>query len=646
MDNDTHQTKAVESSGVALKIDNLKTHFTTEEGLIRAVDGVSLEVRRGKVLAVVGESGCGKSVTSYSILRLIRRPGEIVGGKILFHSERRGQTIDIASLNEKSDLLYQVRGGDISMIFQEPMSALSPVHTIGNQICEAILLHQDVTAAQARAQAIEMLDKVGIPDPAERIDQYPHEMSGGMRQRIVIAMALVCDPELLIADEPTTALDVTLQAQILELIRDLQKERGCSVIFITHDLAVVSQMADDVAVMYLGRVVETGPVREIIKNPKHPYTISLLNSIPREETMGSRLPTIKGSVPSLTAIPSGCPFHPRCPFAVPGVCDVGNAPDLQEAGEGRQAACVRLKEIHGSGRPEIALVAERQTNRNDSPENDVLLSVRDFCKHFPVYSKGIIRKQTGVIKAVNNVSFELKRGETLGLVGESGSGKTTCARAILRALRPTSGSAVFQSRRLNGAVDLAQMSEKALKPLRTEMQMIFQDPFSSLNPRMTVGDIIAEPLLIHKICSGSERQDRVVSMLRKVGLKPEHRQRYPHAFSGGQRQRIGIARALIMQPSLVVADEAVSSLDVSLQAQVINLLADLQEELGLTYLFVAHDMSVVRHICDRVAVMSKGELVEVGKTESLFEDPQHPYTRKLLSAVPSIDPDKRYEKSA
>lgn len=639
MISDIQNSTALEPSEIALEINNLKTHFTTEEGLIRAVDGVSLQVRRGKVLAVVGESGCGKSVTSYSILRLIRQPGEIVSGKILFHSQRRGQTIDIASLNDKSDLLYQVRGGDVSMIFQEPMSALSPVHTIGNQICEAILLHQDVTPEQARLQAIEMLDKVGIPNPEERIDQYPHEMSGGMRQRIVIAMALVCDPELLIADEPTTALDVTLQAQILELIRKLQKERGCSVIFITHDLAVVAQMADDVAVMYLGRVVETGPVREIIKNPQHPYTISLLNSIPREETMGGRLPTIKGSVPSLTAIPTGCPFHPRCPFAVEGVCDVGGPPDLVNAGDGRLAACVRLKEIQGSGKPKLEYVSGA-TSSKETASDDVLLSVRNFNKHFPIYSKGVIRKQTGVIKAVNNVSFDLKRGETLGLVGESGSGKTTCARAILRALKPTSGSATFLSRS-KGLVDLATLSDKSLKPLRTEMQMVFQDPFSSLNPRMTVGDIISEPLRIHRYCSGSELEDRVVRMLRKVGLKPEHRQRYPHAFSGGQRQRIGIARALIMQPSLVVADEAVSALDVSVQAQVINLLADLQQEFGLTYLFVAHDLSVVRHFCDQVAVMSQGELVEFSETEALFKDPQHPYTRKLLKAVPSIDPDHR-----
>ncbi|WP_269540712.1 ABC transporter ATP-binding protein [Cerasicoccus fimbriatus] len=628
------------SDDVVLSIENLKTHFFTEEGQIPAVDGVSLKLKRGKVLAIVGESGCGKSVTSYSILRLIRSPGKIMDGKILFHSERRGETVDIAALDEKSDTLYQIRGGNISMIFQEPMTALSPVHTVGNQICEAILLHQNVTKEEARQKAIDMLISVGIPQPEERIDQYPHEMSGGMRQRVVIAMALVCDPEILIADEPTTALDVTLQAQILKLMRELQEKRNCSVVFITHDLGVVAQMADEVAVMYLGRVVETGSVRDILKNPAHPYTLSLLHSIPRNETLGGRLPTIKGSVPSLTQIPKGCPFHPRCPFAVPGKCDVGGPPDLLQWKEDRQAACVRLDEIHGNGKPTLQVEGGVDVTQSIKEEK-VLLQVRNLCKHFPIYTKGLIRKQKGVLKAVDNVSFDLLRGETLGLVGESGSGKTTCARTILRALSATSGEAIFRSDLQNRDIDLTKLERKELKPLRKEMQMIFQDPFSSLNPRMTVGDIVAEPLVIHKLASGSTLEDMVVEMLKKVGLKPEHRQRYPHAFSGGQRQRIGIARALIMQPSLVVADEAVSALDVSVQAQVINLLADLQIEFGLTYLFVAHDLSVVRHICDRVAVMQGGKLVEFAESEALFENPQHPYTQKLLTAVPSLDPDER-----
>jgi len=638
------QTSPANSANVAddvvLSIEDLKTYFYTEEGEIPAVDGVSLQLKRGKVLAIVGESGCGKSVTSYSILRLIRSPGKIIGGKIIFNSKRRGDITDIASLDEKSDTLYSIRGGSISMIFQEPMTALSPVHTVGNQICEAILLHQDVTEEEARQKAIDMLTSVGIPQPEERIDQYPHEMSGGMRQRIVIAMALVCDPELLIADEPTTALDVTLQAQILQLMRNLQKDRNCSVLFITHDLGVVAQMADEVAVMYLGRVVETGTVRDILKDPQHPYTLSLLHSIPRNETLGGRLPTIKGSVPSLTQIPKGCPFHPRCPFAVPGTCDVGGPPDLLKWKGDRQAACVRLEEIHRDGKPTLH-VGEGVSVTDSIKEDKVLLSVRHLSKHFPIYSKGLIRRQKGVLKAVDDVSFDLLRGETLGLVGESGSGKTTCARTILRALSATDGEAIFYSDKQKKNIDLTKLNRKELKPLRQEMQMIFQDPFSSLNPRMTVGDIVAEPLTIHKMCSGSEMEDKVVDMLKKVGLKPEHRQRYPHAFSGGQRQRIGIARALVMNPSLVVADEAVSALDVSVQAQVINLLADLQLELGLTYLFVAHDLSVVRHICDRVAVMQGGKLVEFGDSEELFQNPQHPYTQKLLTAVPSLDPDER-----
>jgi peptide/nickel transport system ATP-binding protein len=627
-----------------LEVEDLKTYFTTEEGTIPAVDGVSFSLGRGRTLAIVGESGCGKSVTAYSILRLIQRPGKIVGGRINLYPED-GNAIDVVSLHEKSDLLYHVRGGLASMIFQEPMTALSPVHSVGNQVCEAILTHQRVSREEAERLAVEMLRRVGIPGPEKRLRQYPFEFSGGMRQRVMIAMALVCRPQLLIADEPTTALDVTIQAQILKLIKDLQQEMNTSVLLITHDLGVVAQMADDVAVMYLGRIVEQASVRDLLRNPRHPYTMGLLDSLPSINAREDRLRAIKGTVPSLLSIPPGCPFHPRCPYAVPGRCDVGSPPALRDLEDGRRVACVRAEEIiAGTAVPEeraieIAPASNKRAPDADGKKPQPLLEVHDLCKYFPIKSKGFFNRQVGTVKAVDHVSFDLMPGETLGIVGESGSGKTTTARAIMRAFSPTSGQVLFHPE--GKTIDLATLSDAELKPLRQTMQMIFQDPYSSLNPRMTVGDIVGEPLMLHNLASGAELKRRVEDALVRVGLKPEHRTRYPHAFSGGQRQRIGIARALIMRPSLIVADEAVSALDVSVQAQVINLLADLQEEFKLTYIFVAHDLSVIRHICDRVAVMYGGKVVELAETEMVFNNPRHPYTRALISAIPHPDPDKK-----
>ena len=620
-----------------LNVSNLQTQFRTEEGLIPAVDGVTFSVPEGRTLAIVGESGCGKSVTAYSILRLVQKPGEIVGGSIELKIDDE-LTVDMAKLHEKSDLLYHVRGGVVSMIFQEPMTALSPVHSVGNQICEAILTHRNVGKKEAEKLAVDMLKRVGIPGPEKRLKQYPFEFSGGMRQRVMIAMALVCQPKLLIADEPTTALDVTVQAQILRVIKDIQEEMGASVLLITHDLGVVAQTADVVAVMYLGRVVEQGSVREVLKDPKHPYTRGLLDSLPAINAKTERLRAITGSVPSLTQIPSGCPFHPRCPHAVGGVCDVGAPPPLEAITQDRNVACLRVHEIQAAP-AEPAVKSEAPDA--PAPERDEtiepLLRVRNLCKHFSIKSRGLFKKQLAMVKAVQDVSFDVYPGETLGIVGESGSGKTTTARAILRAIDPSAGEILF---RHNGrTVDLAQLSHRELTPLRTQMQMIFQDPFSSLNPRMTVGDIVGEPLVIHGLASGEELKHKVENVLVRVGLKPEHRVRYPHAFSGGQRQRIGIARALIMNPDLIIADEAVSALDVSVQAQVINLLENLQEEFNLTYIFVAHDLSVIRHICDRVAVMYGGRIVEIAETETLFANPRHPYTRSLLAAIPLPDPD-------
>lgn len=636
-------------SDSVLDIQDLRVSFSTEEGRLRAVDGVSLSMRRGRITALVGESGCGKSVTSYSILRLIQKPGEIDGGSITFRPSQ-GAPVDIASLSEKDKRLFDLRGNDIAMIYQEPMTALSPVHKIGNQMSEVILRHRKVSKAAARQRCIEMLGKVGIPNPARRMDQYPFELSGGMRQRVVIAMALLCDPQVLIADEPTTALDVTIQAQIMNLIKRLQRDLGMSVLLITHDLGVVAQVADDIAVMYMGRIVECGPARTILKRPRHPYTRGLLQSLPSLAFHRARLPSIAGSVPSLLEIPAGCPFHPRCPHAVPGICTTGGPPDLMPADAECETACLRVKEIDASP------VAESDSQPGEtgetatpapkvSPGGQPLLSVRGLSKHYPIHSKGFWRKRIGSVKAADDINFDIMPGETLGLVGESGCGKTTTGRAILRAIDPSNGQVLFNLNPNHDTpvVDLATLSAKQLKPLRTEFQMVFQDPFASLNPRMTVGDIVSEPLDIHGIGTRHEREEAVKKMLVKVGLKPEHRTRYPHAFSGGQRQRIGIARALIMNPRLVVCDEAVSALDVSVQAQVINLLQDLQNELGLTYIFIAHDLSVVKHICDRIAVMYAGKIVELAPTEELFAHPRHPYTRALLSAIPSPDPDQPME---
>ncbi len=550
-----------------LQVENLKTHFISPDGTTPAVDGVSFQLHRGRTLAVVGESGSGKTVTGYSILRLVPQPGRIVGGRIVLRSQRLGE-IDLAALRDDSEELYRVRGGVVSMIFQEPMTALSPVHTIGAQIAEAILLHQDVDRHEARRRTVDMLARVGIARPDQRFDQYPHEFSGGMRQRVVIAMAMVCKPELLIADEPTTALDVTIQAQILGLIKEQQREIGCGVLMITHDFGVVAQVADDVAVMQSGRIVEIGSVREVLRNPRHEYTRALLDALP-------------------------------------------------------------------SRRPRYPSLAARDAEGGVPP---ALLSVRGLTKRFDIVSRGLRRRVIDSVRAVEDVSFEIMPGETLGLVGESGSGKTTAARCILRALQPTAGGVGL--RLPNGSVaELAGLADRKLKPLRPHVQMIFQDPFSSLNPRMTVRDIIAEPLLVHGVGTRAERDDRVVDMLRRVGLDPANRERYPHAFSGGQRQRIGIARALILRPSLVVCDEATSALDVSVQAQVLDLLKELQKEFGVTYLFVAHNLDVVRNFCDRVAVMRRGRIVELAETERIFTDPRHPYTKLLLSVIPSPDPD-------
>ncbi len=616
-----------------LEINNLHTYFFTPEGVVKAVEGVSLQVTRGRTLCIVGESGCGKSITARSILQVVDQPGRIVSGEILFRPTRE-QTIDLAKLNPYGRELRSVRGKDIAMIFQEPMSALSPLYTIGNQIMEVLRWHMTISPQEARARAIEALRQVGIPRPAELIDAYTFELSGGMRQRAMIAMALICQPKLLIADEPTTALDVTTQAVVLDLLQGLQHDLAMSMIFITHDLGVVAEIADDVAVMYLGSVVEQGTVEQVFGDPKHPYTRALLNSIPKLSLRRhARLNVIAGMVPHPLKRPLGCSFHPRCTFAKPGLCD-SVLPETVSIGDHHDVRC------HAYA-PALSIALDAITHSNDQPTDDglseraanlqPLLQVNQVRMHFPI-TKGFFSRTVGYVKAVDGVSFAIYQGETLGLVGESGCGKTTLGHCLMRLYQPTAGEILYQ-RRDGDAVDLASLKGADLRTLWQEIRMIFQDPHSSLNPRLSVLEIIAETLRVNTDLSGADIEARVGELLLKVGLRPEYIQRYPHAFSGGERQRISIARALISKPRLVVADEPVSALDVSVRAQILNLMRDLQLEFNLTYLFISHDLSVVAHISDRVAVMYAGKIVELAPTRLLFARPQHPYTEALLSAV-------------
>lgn len=652
---------------ILLEVQDLKTHFFLDEGLIKAVNGVDFTLYRNRTLCVVGESGCGKSVTARSIIQIVRSPGKIVSGQVRFHRHRggngHGQTsdvVDLVALDRTGRAIRDIRGQDIAMIFQEPMTSMSPVHTIGNQLIEAIRLHTPISKQEARVRSIELLQRVGIPQPELRIDSYTFELSGGMLQRTMIAMALSCQPALLIADEPTTALDVTTQAQILELMAELQQETGMSIMLITHDLGVVAEMADDVIVMYLGEVVEKGTVDEIFSDPKHPYTQSLMRSIP---TLGlaerDRLDSIKGMIPHPFARPAGCQFHNRCDQMMPGICD-RITPQVIELEEGREVRCLLYggadeqlptsvsspaqQELPTAAQPDVTGGVVATTPASLSPTNGAspqngsapLLEVRNLRMHFPI-QKGILRRTVANVKAVDDINFEIGARETLGLVGESGCGKTTVGRCVVRAYEPTGGQILLREQG-DVMTDLVPLDNRKLEPYRRQVRMIFQDPFSSLNPRLPVLEIVGEPLRINQRISGKELEERVATLLARVGLRPEYMQRYPHAFSGGERQRISIARALALDPRLVVADEAVSALDVSVRAQILNLLQDLQDEYQLTYLFISHDLSVVEYLCDRVAVMYVGNIVEVAPTKELFRQPAHPYTEALLSAVPKPDP--------
>jgi peptide/nickel transport system ATP-binding protein len=596
-----------------IEIQNLRTYFNTDNGVVKAVDDLSLTIMPGHTLGVVGESGSGKSVTSLTIMKLLAATAEINPGSVMFLGQ------DIVHMSEKQ--MRKLRGSEISMIFQEPMSSLNPVHKVGRQVMEAILEHQDVSKDEARERTIELFDEVGIPEPAERIHYYPHQMSGGQKQRVMIAMALSCNPKLLIADEPTTALDVTVQKQILDLIRELRDERQMAVLFITHDLGVIAEIADDVMVMYRGKVVEQGEVLDIYENPQHPYTQGLLNCRPRLDTVYKRLPTVSDFMDTAIGDDGKMTITAKEMTAQ-------RKQFFIETGRGRLLH--KHSELQTLGYADDSSSFIKDATCVDESETP-LLSVRDLKVHFPV-RQGLLQRVIGHVKAVNGIDLDVYRGQTLGLVGESGCGKTTAGRAILQLQTLTAGEVVF-----DGSV-VSSFSRRQMRPLRQEMQIIFQDPFGSMNPRMTIQAAIIEPMKLQRIGSSrADRIDRAAALLEEVGMLPEHLRRYPHEFSGGQRQRICIARSLAVEPQFIICDESVSALDVSVQAQVLNLLNDLQERRDLTYIFISHDLSVVKFMADMMAVMKDGEIVEFGPSEAIYRNPREEYTRTLIEATPCDD---------
>jgi peptide/nickel transport system ATP-binding protein len=608
-----------------LQVTDLTVTFPTDVERVNALRGMSFHVDPGEVVALVGESGSGKSASAMAVIGLLPEYAE-VSGSVRLHGD------ELLGLSDSR--MSQIRGRTIGTVFQDPMSALTPVYTVGEQIAEAIEVHQrDVGRRAARTRAIELLELVGIGQPERRASSFPHELSGGERQRVVIAIAIANDPDLLICDEPTTALDVTVQAQILEVLRTARDVTGAGVLIITHDLGVVAEFADRALVMYAGRAVETADVDVLYRDRRMPYTAGLLGSVPRlDAPQGARLVPIPGAPPSAAALPPGCPFAPRCPLAIDD-CRAAE-PELLDIAPAHRAACIRTDQVAGRTAAQIYGVSTEPPAVASAADVPVVLRVRDLVQTYKLTKGVVFRRQVGEVRAVDGVSFELQQGRTLGIVGESGSGKSTTLHQILELSAPQAGSI-----EVLGA-DVATLDRHTRRALRGDLQVVFQDPVASLDPRLPVSEVLAEPLQANRF-DKSRTDERVAELLGIVGLRREDASRYPAEFSGGQKQRIGIARALALQPKILALDEPVSALDVSIQAGIINLLLDLQDRFGLSYLFVSHDLSVVKHLAHRVAVMYKGKIVEQGDGDQVFANPQRDYTRRLLAAVPQPEPNRR-----
>ena len=609
-------------SNKILQVEGLTSYLGSRDNPIRAVDGISFDIDQGETFALVGESGCGKSMTALSLMRLLPASGHVMAGIARFDNR------DLLRLSEAQ--MRSLRGAGISMIFQEPMTSLNPVLSVGRQILESLEVHQSLHGKAAREKAVDLLQAVGIPRPEQVINDYPHQLSGGMKQRVVIAIALANEPKLLIADEPTTALDVTIQAQVLDLIRDIQKKRGMAVMLITHDLGVVNELADRVAVMYAGQIVETSSRIFFFAEPAHPYSQKLFDSLPTLDKRNKELDVIRGFVPSMQTTFDGCRFFSRCHRALP-LCEK-QVPVWSKYNDG-QVYCHLYSTMEKDERlpkhpGETSTIEEGRTE--DRSGHSALLSVNELKVHFPIKS-GVLKRTVGYVRAVDGITIDIPKAKTLALVGESGCGKTTTGKGILQLVKPTSGKVTFKG------VELTQINGLKLREKRSDFQIIFQDPYSSMNPRMLVGDIIAEGLRRYSDSNATVRHRRILELLEKVGLPADSVERYPHEFSGGQRQRISIARALAVNPKLIVCDEPTSALDVSVQAQILNLLKDLQRQMGISYLFITHDISVVAYLAHEVAVMYLGRIVEHGLVDQILSMPKHPYTQVLLSAVPQLD---------
>jgi peptide/nickel transport system ATP-binding protein len=612
-------------SDTLLDVRDLRTYFHTRRGVVKAVDGASFSVRRGETLGLVGESGSGKSMTCLSILRLVPEPGgRIVGGSIVFDGE------DL--LAKSPQKMRQLRGSRIAMILQDPMASLNPALTVGAQIAETLTLHRGLRGRALDARVLELLRQVRISDPERRVYAYPHQMSGGIRQRVAGAIAISCQPSLLIADEATTSLDVTIQAQYLRLLKDIQRETGLALVFVTHDLGIVAKLCDRVAVMYAGRIVETGPTREIFDRPRHPYTIGLLNCLPTLRRGREPLTAIDGQPPDLASVPAGCAFTPRCPLAEARCSET--RPALTSVAPEHLAACLRVADTAAAWRRPVAVTAVAPAGAPRTA-GQVVLEARALTKHFAVARGAVFGRSVGTVKAVDGVDFVLRQGETLGLVGESGCGKTTTARLVLRLEQPSAGGVFFRGR------DVHRLAGAEQREYRRAVQAVFQDPYSSLNPRLTIRTTVGEPLAqTQPELTRAEIDERIEASLVRVGLRPGVANDYPHELSGGQRQRVALARALTTSPECILLDEAVSALDVSIRAQVMNLLREIQDRLGVSYLFIAHDLAVVKYVSTRIGVMYLGKLVETAPSDEMYARPLHPYTQVLLDNALPAHPDE------